>query len=96
MADLLTLPIGRRSPESLAVANRRLSDKILAAFYQACEQQDTEVAQELLAVLEYTWQRDREAPWGARRVVNYLLPARDHFRQTLFAARLPIAPEPAG
>jgi len=95
MADLLTLPVGRHSPEALAVANRRLSDKILAAFYQACEQHDTEVAQELLAVLEYAWHRDREAPWGARRVVNYLLPARERYRQTLFAARRPIDPGPA-
>jgi hypothetical protein len=31
---------------------RRLSDKILIAFHQACDQRDLEVAERLLAVLE--------------------------------------------
>jgi hypothetical protein len=38
---------------------KRLSDKILMAFHQACDQQDTEVALDLLTVLEFMAMRHR-------------------------------------
>ena len=46
-----------RAPRNPAVApppryTRRLSDKILIAFHQACDQGDYEVAEELLHILE--------------------------------------------
>ena len=46
-----------RAPRNPAVApppryTRRLSDKILIAFHQACDQTDFEVAEELLQILE--------------------------------------------
>ena len=37
---------------------RRLSDHILVAFHQACDQRDFEVAEQLLRVLETTNGRD--------------------------------------
>ena len=56
---------------------RRLSDKVLVAFHQACAQHDVDVACGLMAVLEHMWLRDLDAPWGRRRNVNWLLPARE-------------------
>ncbi len=48
---------GRPAPRSAATApapryTRRLSDKILIAFHQACDQGDYEIADELLRILE--------------------------------------------
>jgi hypothetical protein len=48
---------GRPSPRSAAAGpapryTRRLSDKILIAFHQACDQGDYEIAEELLRILE--------------------------------------------
>ena len=60
-----------------AFFGRRLSDKVLVAFHQACEQHDVDVACGLMAVLEHMWLRDLDAPWGRRRNVNWLLPARE-------------------
>jgi hypothetical protein len=40
---------------------RRLSDKILAAFDQACEQRQLEVAEHLVRALELTLTRERLA-----------------------------------
>jgi hypothetical protein len=59
------------------VFGRRLSDKVLVAFHQACAQHDVNVACGLMAVLEHMWLRDLDAPWGRRRNVNWLLPARE-------------------
>jgi hypothetical protein len=43
----------RRDSKSVAPRyTRRLSDKILIAFHQACDQGDFEVAEELLRILE--------------------------------------------
>ena len=46
---------------------RRLSDKILIAFHQACDQGDLEVAEQLLRVLETKVMRRPNAPDVNRR-----------------------------
>ena len=46
---------------------RRLSDKILIAFHQACDQGDLEVAEQLLHVLEMMLTRRPLTPDGSRR-----------------------------
>ena len=46
---------------------RRLSDKILIAFHHACDQQELEVADQLLRVLEMMLTRRPIVPDGSRR-----------------------------
>jgi hypothetical protein len=46
---------------------RRLSDKILVAFHQACDQADFEVAEQLLRVLEMMLTRRQVPPDANRR-----------------------------
>jgi hypothetical protein len=46
---------------------RRLSDKILIAFHQACDQRDLEVAERLLQVLEMMLARRPLTPAGNKR-----------------------------
>jgi hypothetical protein len=46
---------------------RRLSDTILIAFHQACDQPDIEVAWELLNVLEFMAMRQPKLPAGVER-----------------------------
>jgi hypothetical protein len=46
---------------------RRLSDKILIAFHQACDQDDMVVARELLDVLEFMATRKPNLPAGTDR-----------------------------
>jgi hypothetical protein len=46
---------------------RRLTDKILLAFHQACDQRDLEVADELLRVLEMIVSRREVKPGQNRR-----------------------------
>ncbi len=46
---------------------RRLSDKILIAFHQACDQGDLEVSEQLLHVLEMMLTRRPLTPDGSRR-----------------------------
>jgi len=46
---------------------RRLSDKILIAFHQACDQGDFGVAEQLLKVLETMVAAPRLAPRGSER-----------------------------
>ena len=46
---------------------RRLSDKILIAFHQACDQADFEVAEQLLHILEMMLTRRPLAEDGTRR-----------------------------
>jgi hypothetical protein len=43
---------------------RRLSDKILIAFHQACDQADIDVARQLLDILEFMTQRTDNLPTG--------------------------------
>ena len=47
--------------------SRRLSDKILIAFHQACDQNDFEVADRLLHILEIMVTRRPLTPDGNRR-----------------------------
>lgn len=47
--------------------SRRLSDKILIAFHQACDQRDLEVAEQLLHVLEMMLTRRPITSDGGRR-----------------------------
>ncbi|HET6184671.1 MAG TPA: hypothetical protein VFA03_13900 [Acetobacteraceae bacterium] len=47
--------------------SRRLSDKIMIAFHQACDQGDFEVAEQLLHVLEMMLARRPLTPDGSRR-----------------------------
>lgn len=45
------------APAAAPRYSRRLSDKILIAFHQACDQGDYEVAEQLLHILEQMLQR---------------------------------------
>ncbi len=96
MTGLLAFPpaAGVPNPATLASLNRRLTDKILIAFHQACEQQDAQVAKHLLSVLDFMWERDQDAPWGRRGNVNFLLPARDRYQHLVYVTTRP-QPEPA-
>jgi hypothetical protein len=47
--------------------SRRLSDKILIAFHQACDQADYEIAEQLLHILETMLKRRPTVPDGNRR-----------------------------
>jgi hypothetical protein len=47
--------------------SRRLSDKILVAFHHACDQNDLEVAEQLLHVVEVLVMRRPIHPDGSRR-----------------------------
>ena len=61
---------GSRDPASSGGAprySRRLSDKILIAFHHACDQNDFEVAEQLLHVLEMMLTRRPLSPDGTRR-----------------------------
>ena len=56
-----------RSPAATPRHTRRLSDKILIAFHQACDQNDFEVAEELLRLLERMLTRRSTVPDNNRR-----------------------------
>ncbi|ONG54711.1 hypothetical protein BKE38_10085 [Pseudoroseomonas deserti] len=57
-----------RPPTQVAPRHtRRLSDKILIAFHQACDQSDFEVAEELLRILETMVTRRPSVPDQNRR-----------------------------
>jgi hypothetical protein len=63
---------------------RRLSDTILIAFHHACDQTDTEVAWELLNVLEFMTMRHPNLPTGAeRRAKESLVAAHERLWQIL-------------
>ncbi|RVT97696.1 hypothetical protein EOD42_07755 [Rhodovarius crocodyli] len=47
--------------------SRRLSDKVLIAFHQACDQGDFEVAEQLLRILEMMLMRRPSHPDANRR-----------------------------
>ena len=47
--------------------SRRLSDKILIAFHHACDQNDLEVADQLLQIVEMLLMRRPLHPDGSRR-----------------------------
>ena len=57
---------------------RRLSDKILVAFHQACDQADFEVAEQLLRVLEMMLTRRPVSPdINRRRNIETLVAAHE-------------------
>ncbi|WP_424812506.1 hypothetical protein [Roseococcus sp. YIM B11640] len=57
---------------------RRLSDKILVAFHQACDQSDFEVAEQLLRVLEMMLTRRPVSPdINRRRNIETLVAAHE-------------------
>jgi hypothetical protein len=60
---------GREAPATGAAPrySRRLSDKILIAFHQACDQSDFEIAEQLLHILETMLSRRPLTPDGNRR-----------------------------
>jgi hypothetical protein len=58
MSDPPAATTANRAPRQ----TRRLSDKILIAFHQACDQHDLEVAEQLLAVLEMVVAGRRHQP----------------------------------
>ncbi len=90
MAEILAFP--RAAPaQTIAALNRRLSDKILIAFHQACEQQDQETARQLLAILDFMWERDQDAPWGRRGNINFLVPARERYQHLVYFCQ-PVKP----
>ncbi|MCI0753880.1 hypothetical protein [Teichococcus vastitatis] len=63
-------PAGRDAVRSGAATprhTRRLSDKILIAFHQACDQNDFEIAEELLRILEKMVTRRPSQPDNNRR-----------------------------
>jgi hypothetical protein len=47
--------------------SRRLSDKVLIAFHQACDQADYDIAEQLLHILETMLKRRPTVPDGNRR-----------------------------
>jgi len=55
------------APDAAPRYTRRLSDKILVAFHQACDQSDLEVAERLLGVLELMLTRRPITPDQQRR-----------------------------
>jgi hypothetical protein len=55
---------------------RRLSDRILTAFHQACDGRDFEVAEQLLAVLEMAVARQPTGP-GRRHDTRSLVAAHE-------------------
>jgi hypothetical protein len=60
---------------------RRLSDKILIAFHQACDQSDFEVAERLLAVLETMLKRSPPVANQRHRDVSTLVAAHERLWQ---------------
>jgi hypothetical protein len=61
---------------------RRLSDKILIAFHQACDQADVDVATELLNMLEFMIKRTPALPAGTdRRAKDSLVAAHERLWQ---------------
>jgi hypothetical protein len=64
-----------RTDEGPHSRKRRLSDKILVVFHLACDQQDLEVAFDLLRVLEFIAGRRPIFPTGRERRAQDILVA---------------------
>jgi hypothetical protein len=56
---------------------RRLTDKILVAFHQSCDQDDFEVADQLLRVLEMMTHRPNPPNLNRRRNIETLVAAHE-------------------
>jgi hypothetical protein len=61
--DIILKPVVERAN----TYNRRLSDKILIAFHQACDERDLEVAKQLLKTLEVVVYSQKVPPERNRR-----------------------------
>jgi hypothetical protein len=61
----------------LAHGHRRLSDKILSVFHQACDQADFEVAEQLLHILEMLRTRPPPPDGNSRRNMESLVAAHE-------------------
>jgi hypothetical protein len=86
--EIIEEPAGRPAARR---PKRRLSDTILIAFHQACDQRDIEVAWDLLNVLEFMAMRMPSLPTGMdRRKIKESLVA-SHER--LWLIRHPERPE---
>jgi hypothetical protein len=58
--------------------NRRLSDKLLLAFHQACDQENATVALQLLTILEsMLTRRPRHVEFNRRRSIDTLVAAHE-------------------
>lgn len=69
---------------------RRLSDKVLTAFHQACDQSDFEVAARLLSIAEFMLTKQRmNAGDNRRKNLESLVAAHER----LWTLRHPIIPE---
>ena len=68
-------------PGHLSGGTRRLSDKILVAFHQACDQADFEVAERLLGVLERMLRRRPPVPNKRRHDMDSLVAAHERLWQ---------------
>jgi hypothetical protein len=79
--------IEERSSAPKPRQSRRLSDKIMIAFHHACDQQDIEVAWELLNVLEFMAMRAPHLPIRLdRRDKESLVAAHERLWQIRLAA----------
>jgi hypothetical protein len=81
-ASSMSVPTDGKAAANAPRYSRRLSDKILIAFHQACDQNDAEDAELLWAVLE-TVLSQRRCPAGAaeRRAKENLDGAYERLRQ---------------
>ncbi len=70
---------GQETPQlQLPRHSRRLSDKLLVAFHQACDVEDLEVADQLLRLLELmTTRRPRPEDGNRRRNIEGLVAAHE-------------------
>ena len=58
--------------------SRKLADKVLTAFHQACDQSEFEVARKLLDIYEFmTLRRDLPVDAGRRRAMDALVAAHE-------------------
>jgi hypothetical protein len=68
----------QRDPAATPRYSRRLSDKILISFHQACDQNDFEVARQLLSVYEFMLnRREMPADLNRRRSLDSLVAAHE-------------------
>ena len=78
-----TEEIGREgAPAHTPRYTRRLSDKILIPFHQACDQADYDVAEQLLRILETMMERRQTATdSNRRRAIESLVAAHERLWQ---------------
>jgi hypothetical protein len=80
--------------------NRRLSDKLLLAFHQACDQQDALLALQLLNILEsMVTRRPRQVEFSNRRSLETLVAAHErlwHIRHPVDLDQGDLVGQPSG